>query len=54
MSIAYHEIEPVDEWEEYCSIHAQYYRVGLCCGVCLEDSFDRALQDRLDERETQP
>ena len=54
MSLADHEIEPVDEWEDFCSTHAQYYSVWLVCGGCLEDAFDRALQDRLDERETQP
>ena len=55
MSIPDHDIEhPHDESDERCEIHGVYYRVGLCCGECLETEFDRAFQDKLDERETQP
>jgi len=42
--------EPSDKSDELCPIHNQYYRVGLVCGECLELEFDRAFQDKLDER----
>jgi len=42
--------EPHDESDELCEIHGVHYRVGLCCGECLETEFDRAFQDKLDER----
>ena len=50
MGVAPHEEEPQDEGENWCSTHEQYYRVGLACGGCMEDSMDRMLQDRLDEK----
>ena len=51
MSIADHELEePQDEHEGWCDIHNEYYGIGLCCGGCLDDAYDRMLQDRLDEK----
>ena len=50
MGVPDHEVEPVDESENWCDLHACYYRVGLVCGGCLELEFDRAFQDKLDER----
>lgn len=50
MSVAFHEEEPVDEWENFCSIHAQYYRVGLACGGCMEDELDRRHDTLQEER----
>lgn len=44
MSVAEHEEEPIDEWENFCSIHSQYYRVGLACGGCLDDSADQQFE----------
>lgn len=54
MGVANHEIEPVDEHEAWCDIHHQYYRIGLCCGQCLEIACDMTLQDLLDEKGRKP
>ena len=51
MSIADHEIEPIDEEEGYCSIHDRYYVWAERCPICANAEADRRYDDM---RETNP
>ena len=50
MGIQDFEIEPVDEWQDFCNAHGCYFYHGSGCYACGEDSVDRAIQDKLDDK----
>ena len=52
MSVADHEIEPVDEDEGWwwCMVHEHYYDAWVGCTGCMDDAHDRQY-DSKKERE---
>ena len=51
MGVADHEIEPVDEWQDFCNVHGTYfYKPGHGCRGCANDEADRQY-DSKKERE---
>lgn len=45
MSVAYHEEEPVDEWQGFCNMHGEYYERQYGCVWCADEQVDRAISD---------
>lgn len=41
MGVAFHEEEPVDEWEDFCNVHGTYYLHSVGCAGCACDEADR-------------
>lgn len=50
MSVADHEVEPVDEYEGWCEDHQIYYRREQRCRGCVSDAADRQHDSQREER----
>lgn len=46
MGVTDFEIEPVDEWEGFCSVHECYYWHEHRCMGCSSDEADRQYDER--------
>lgn len=46
MSVSDFDVEPVDQWQGFCSVHGNYYDRDEGCEHCGDDHVNRAIQIR--------